>query len=65
MAIKKLEINGCYTFEHNCESVEVLEFKTIILKDDSYQNGIEVAVYVDEDSSLQCMEIIKFANMCA
>ena len=60
--ITKIEIGGNYTFIKDCESVEVIEFKTIELKDDSYAREIQIVVYVDDDSSLQCMEITKFGN---
>lgn len=63
--ITEIEIGGNYTFIKDGESVEVIEFKTIEITDDSYAKEIEVVVYIDDDSSLQCMEITKFGNEVA
>jgi hypothetical protein len=62
MSLEKIQIGGNYTCIENCVSVEVLEFKTIELKDDSYANEIEVVIYIDDDSNMQCMEINTFSN---
>ena len=60
--LEAIKIGGCYTATMGCMSVEVLEFQTITLKDDSYQNELETVIYVDEDSNLQSMQIDTFAN---
>lgn len=63
--ISKIEAGGNYTRESDCVSVEVLEFSTIILKDDCYTDKIEAVVYIDEESNVRVMEINEFSqNHC-
>ncbi len=59
--MKKIQLNKLYSNFETGEEVEVIEFSDIQLKDDSYQNELQIVVYVNGSGVLRCLQIDEFA----